>query len=250
MNVKKSPWFTDGPVPFRILGEDVQEVEFVLEPGQRITLQPNTFVCAAGGVSSLGITWGRRLMDPFYRRWSGEAAVLQEILCEHEPARVVLGAQQIGRIIRMKVTPDRGVIAQRGAFIAATGSVDLGIAFTSRLRAGLFGRQGIVFQRITGEGDVFLHALGTVNDWVLPPGKIARVSTNNILAFDASVGYDVQFSGGALTLLFGGQGFFLSQLEGPGRIVIQSIDHDAFTTTLAKHNRKAVRRTRQQEPAS
>lgn len=238
MNVKKTDWFTDGPVPFRILGEDVQEVEFLMTPGQRVVLQPNTFVVGAGGVRSLGITWGRRLLDPIYRKWSGEASILQEVVCEERPARVVLGGHHIGRVVRMKVTPETGVICQRGAFIASTGEVDLGVAFTRRLRAGIFGGQGIVFQRVTGQGDVFLHARGTVNDWILDEGEIAPVSTNNILAFDASVGYDLQFSGGLMTLMFGGQGFFLSQLQGPGRIITQSIDHDAMADSLAKRPRR------------
>lgn len=238
MNVKKTPWYTDGPIPFRILGEDIQEVEFLLRPGERVVLQPNTFVVAAGGVHSLGITWGRRLLDPIYRQWSGEASVLQEVVCEAEPARLVLGGQQIGRIVRMKVTPERPVICQRGAFMASTGEIDLSIAFTRRIRAGLFGGQGIVFQRITGHGDVFLHALGTINDWWVPPNQIVRVSTNNILAFDASVGYDVQFSGGLLTLMFGGEGFFLSQLEGPGRVITQSLDHGVFKQWYKKRQRR------------
>lgn len=238
MNVKKSPWYTDGPIPFRILGEDIQEAEFLLRPGDRIVLQPRTFVVAAGGVRSLGITWGRRLLDPIYRQWSGEAPVLQEIVCEDRPARVVLGGQQIGRIVRMKVTPECPVICQRGAFIASTGNIDLGVAFTRRLRAGFFGGQGIVFQRATGSGDLFLHALGTINDWWIPPNQIVRVSTNNILAFDASVGYDVQLSGGLLTLMFSGEGFFLSQLEGPGRVITQSLDHDALKHLYKKRSRR------------
>lgn len=250
MTVKKSTWFTDGPVYFRILGEDIQEVEFVMEPGQRIMLQPQTFVGAVGGVKSLGINWGRRLLDPLFRRWSGESAVLQEIICEDEPARVVLGANQFGRIVRLKVAPNRPINAQRGAFIAATGRIDLGIAVTRRLRAGLFGGQGIVFQHISGDGDVFLHAMGTVNDWILPPEKIARFSTNNILAFDASVGYDVQLSGGAMTLLFGNQGLFLSQLEGPGRIVTQSLDHGALGQTLIRQGRRTAKAARQSHRGS
>jgi len=242
MIAKRSDWLTDGPVPFRVLGEDIQEVEFAMVPGQRIVLQPNTFVCGAGGIRDIGITWGRRLMDPIYRKWSGEASVLQEIVCEDRPARVILGGHHLGRIVRMRVSPACGAICQRGAFIASTGKVDLGIAFTGRVRAGLFGGQGVVFQRVTGEGDVFLHARGTVNDWIVPESEIVRVSTNNILAFDASVGYDVQFSGGALTLMFGGQGLFLSQLEGPGRVLTQSIDHDAMVDQLARRrSRKTLR---------
>lgn len=240
MGINVSDWYTDGPVPFRYRGEDIQSVEFVLRPGERIIAQPGAFLCGGGGVRALGITWGRRLLDPFYRKWSGEASVLNEIICENEPGFVVLSAAHIGRIVRMRLEPGHSLICQRGAFMASTGQIDLGIAFTRRVRAGLFGGQGAVFQRITGEGDVFLHAFGSYIDKWLEPGRIMRVSTDNILAFDGSVGYDVQLSGGLLTLLFGGkEGLFLSQLEGPGRVIVQSLDHGEMRKALQKQREQA-----------
>lgn len=221
-------------MPFRIRGQDIQTVEFLAREGQRILLQPGAFLCAAGGVRGLGVSWGRRLRDPFVRRWSGEAAVLQEVICEEDSAWVVVGAPQVGKIVRVPVREGRSIICQRGAYLASTGDVDISIAFTRRIRAGLFGGQGVVFQRVSGRGDVFLHALGDSLEKRLAPGCLLRVSTNNILAFEDTVGYDVQFTGGLLTLMFSGQGLFLSQLEGPGHVIVQSIDHAGFSKTFAK----------------
>lgn len=221
-------WVTDGPVPFRVQGQDIQTVEFLLKHKQKLVLQPGAFVCSAGGIEDIGINWGKRLRDPIIRRWSGEHAIFQEVVCETEHGWVVIGAPQIGKIVRVPVREGRSIIAQRGAYLASTGNVDVSIAFTRRMRAGFFGGQGIVFQKLSGNGDVFLHSMGNYIEKYLAEDMPLRVSTNNILAFEDTVGYDIQMVGGLLTILFGNQGLFLSKLEGPGHVVVQSVDHDAF----------------------
>ena len=216
-------WYTDGPIPFRVRGSDIQTVEFLMGQGDRLMLQPHTFL--AGTVAEIGVSMGRRLRDPFLRRWSGESIIMQEIRCKEAAGWVVLGAQQIGKIARVSITKGQSLICQRGAFIAAAGEIHIGVAFTSRLRAGLFGGQGMVFQRLTGEGDVFLHAVGSLLHTYLPEGRMLRINPHHILAFESSVGYDVQFAGRMATLLFGQQ-TLLDQLQGPGRVLIQSMTLD------------------------
>lgn len=225
-------WCDDGPVRYRILGHDIQAVEFLIIPGDKVVFQPNTFVCGAGGFKGLHLSWGTGMMDPLKRKWAGEMSVLQQIMCDDKaPARVVIGGAQFGKVVSMRVRPGRGIICQRGVFLAATGSIDIGVAFTRRLRAGWFGHQGLTFQRLTGDGEVFLHASGAVVDWTILNDTVVPVSTKNILAFEDTVGYDVQLSGGLMTMMFGGQGVFLSQLQGPGRILIQSMDIDSLYRT-------------------
>jgi uncharacterized protein (AIM24 family) len=228
-------WIMNGPVPFRIRGSDIQTAEFSLAPGDRITLQPHCFLLGAGGVRDINVNFGTRLRDPILRIWSGESGVLQEIVCEGEPGVVVLGAPQLGRIIRLPIRDGRSLICQRGAFIASTGQIDISVAITGRVRAGLFGGSGAVFQRLTGHGDVFLHSRGSVIDWRIPESRVVRVSTHNILAFEDTIGYDVQLSGSMFSLMFNKQGLFLSQLEGPGRILVQSMSIEAPMGDHPKH---------------
>lgn len=222
-----TPWLAWERVPYRIHGTDVQAVEVLLHEGQRIIFQPRGFVCGIG-IDQLHISWGDGLLDPIRRAWAGEEGILQQVVAS-QPASVVIGGDGFGRIVPVAITPERPLICQRGAFLGGLGEIDISIAFTRRLRAGFLGRQGAVFQRISGHGLVFLHAAGVVLDWVVPDERVVRVSTRNILAFDASVGYDLQFAGGALTLLLGTQGAFLSQLQGPGRMLIQTVDHGVLT---------------------
>jgi uncharacterized protein (AIM24 family) len=226
----------DGRVRFGIRGAGIQTVEFLLPKGTQLVAQPDAFLYAAGGVRRIGINWGSRLRDPIVRRWSGEAPILSSIVCEGDLARVgIAGPHHVGEVVHIPLTQGRSIVCQRGSFIAALGDVHLSIAFTRRIRAGFFGGQGVVFQRITGEGDVFLHALGRLDQFDVLPERRILVSTKNILCFDGTVGFDVQLSGGLLSLAIGGQGVFLSQLQGPGRVRIQSMDVTGETPGMGRY---------------
>src|SRR5690606_23327766 len=106
------------------------------------------------------VEWGNSLFDPIRRAWAGENATLQEIRCEKAPGRVVIGSSLPGRIVHVELDGKKSIFCDRGAYLAHTGDIKISVGFTRRLRAGFLGGNGFVMQRITGYGDVFLHALG------------------------------------------------------------------------------------------
>ena len=53
------------------------------------------------------------------------------------------------------------------------------------------------------------------------------------MAVDESVSYDIQLAGGIKTAFFGGEGFFLATLTGPGRVIIQSMTLEKLRRELA-----------------
>jgi uncharacterized protein (AIM24 family) len=101
--------------------------------------------------------------------------------------------------------------------------VSVGIAFTKRFGAGLFGGEGFILQRLQGDGLAFIHAGGTIYERTLTPGELIRVDTGCIVAFQPSVAYDIQFVGKIKSALFGGEGLFFATLRGPGKIWLQSL---------------------------
>jgi len=50
-----------------------------------------------------------------------------------------------------------------------------------------------------------------------------KVDTGCLVAFDASVDYDIVRVGGIKTSLFGGEGLFFAALKGPGRVWLQTL---------------------------
>ena len=101
--------------------------------------------------------------------------------------------------------------------------MSIGIAFTKRFGAGLFGGEGFILERLQGDGLAFMHAGGTICERILAPGEVLRVDTGCIVAFQPSVEYDIQYVGKIKTALFGGEGVFFATLRGPGKIWLQSL---------------------------
>ena len=102
-------------------------------------------------------------------------------------------------------------------------SVNFGIALVKKIGAGFFGGEGFILEKFTGPGLVFLHAGGDFVEFDLATGETIQVDTACIVAFDETVDYDIQLAGGIKTALFGGEGLFLANMTGPGRVVVQSM---------------------------
>ena len=138
--------------------------------------------------------------------------------------RVAFGAPYPGKILPVHLAELGGeLIAQKDSFLCAAKGVSIGIAFQRRLGAGLFGGEGFIMQRLTGDGWAFIHAGGTLYERTLAPGELIRVDTGCIVALQPSVEFDIQYVGGVKTALFGGEGLFFATLRGPGRIWLQSL---------------------------
>ncbi len=66
----------------------------------------------------------------------------------------------------------------------------------------------------------------------LAPGEILKVSTGNVAAFENSVRYSSEMVKGFKNVLFGGEGLFLTTLEGPGKVWLQTINISDFADRL------------------
>jgi uncharacterized protein (TIGR00266 family) len=138
--------------------------------------------------------------------------------------RAAFAAPYPGKIVALHLKELGGeLLAQKDSFLCAAKGVALGIAFTRRFGAGLFGGEGFILQKLTGDGWAFVHAGGTLEERVLAPGETLRVDTGCIVAMQPTVDYDIQLAGGVKTVLFGGEGLFLATLRGPGRVWLQSL---------------------------
>jgi uncharacterized protein (AIM24 family) len=114
-------------------------------------------------------------------------------------------------------------LAQKDAFLCAHDGIDLDIAFTKKLGAGLFGGEGFILERLSGNGTAFIHACGDFVEMDLAPGEVVKVDTGSVVGFDSSVDYDITMAGNVKSMLFGGEGIFLTTLKGPGHVILQSM---------------------------
>ncbi len=221
-------------IDYKIYGDDMQFVEVELDPLEAVVAEAGGMMFMEDGIEMetifgdgsqknsgfLGalLGAGKRLitgeslfMTVFQNRGAGKK-------------KVAFGAPYPGKIIAVHLSEIGGeLLAQKDSFLCAAKGVTLGIAFTKRFGAGLFGGEGFILQKLEGDGLAFVHAGGTLYQRDLAPGERLRVDTGCIVAFQPSVEYDIQMVGGIKSALFGGEGLFFATLRGPGRVWLQSL---------------------------
>jgi len=163
------------------------------------------------------------------RGMAGEGLALTRLRADRDGAAVLLGGTQPGKIEIWDLDTQGPVVATRGAFLAGIGDVDITVTVARRAGAAFFGGAGLFLQRVSGRGKVFIFATGDFADRTLTKAETLTVSTGNLAAFADSVDYRIRGVGGCRKILFGGEGFFMTELEGPGRVLLQSLKRHATT---------------------
>ena len=128
-----------------------------------------------------------------------------------------------GEIKVVQIAPGQEMIVQKSAFLAAEAGVNLSVHFQRKLGAGLFGGEGFIMQRLSGNGTAFVEIDGDLMEYNLKPGQKLVVDTGNVAGFEPSVQMDIQTVPGAKNMLFGGEGIFNTVLTGPGRVWLQTM---------------------------
>jgi uncharacterized protein (TIGR00266 family) len=149
---------------------------------------------------------------------------------------VCLGTAFPSKILRFSLEdhPDSTLICQKGAYMASNPDINIEMEFTKSLKAGFFGGQGFVLQKLTGQGDVLVKGGGTVVKKELRIGETLRVTSGSIVAFESTIHYDVQMMPGIKNVAFGGEGLFVTTLQGPGQVWLQGMPPDRMIAEIAR----------------
>jgi uncharacterized protein (TIGR00266 family) len=208
---------------FEIIGNNLQMAKIDLLPGEGIFAEAGSMVNMSGGMTMESQLKGG-IISGIKRAVVGESVFLTRFASSDTAGFVSFAGSMPGKIFTVKVSPSKEFIAQRSSFLCCEESVELDIAFTEEIRAGLFGGEGFILQRMNGEGTAFLHCCGDIIEMTLKPGEVIKVQTGLVVGFEDTVKYDIALAGGITTALFGGEGLFVTTLTGPGKIVLQSMD--------------------------
>ncbi len=211
-------------IDYRIVGDDMQLVEIELDPDEGVRAEAGAMLYMGSRVAMQTSTDGG-VFRGFKRMITGESFFITTFLNPGPgKQRVAFSAPYPGKIVPLDLSQHGGsFMVQKDGFLCAARGVEIEVAFTKRLGAGLFGGEGFILQRLEGAGLAFVHAGGTVIRYDLMDGESLKVDTGCLVAFATSVDYDIQFVGGFRNALFGGEGLFLTHLRGPGAVYLQSL---------------------------
>lgn len=223
-------------IDYRILGDDLQAVIVTLDPGEAVAGEAGAMMFMEDGIEmgtqlsmkrDQGGIFGK-LFEAGKRVLTGDSFFITYFANQSGQRRDVgFAAPYPGHVIPLELGEFGGeLLCQKDSFLCAARGVEVDIAFTKRIGAGLFGGEGFILQRLKapgGRGLAICHAGGSVIQRELRPGERLRVDTGCLVAFEKTVEYDIQFVGGVKNALFGGEGLFFARMTGPGKVWLQTL---------------------------
>ncbi|MDR1134730.1 MAG: TIGR00266 family protein [Clostridiales Family XIII bacterium] len=236
-------------VEFKVFGEDLQFVEIMLDPNESIVAEAGAMMYMdsairmdtifGDGSRNEGSGFLDRVFSAGRRIVTGESLFMTVFTNVGDGKRcVAFAAPYPGKIIPVDLTDVGGVlICQKDSFICAAKGVEIGIAFQKKIGVGLFGGEGFIMQKLTGDGLTFMHAGGTIIKKKLAAGETLMLDTGCLVALEQQVNYDIQFAGNIRTALFGGEGLALATLKGPGNVWLQSLPFSRLADRISTAQR-------------
>lgn len=215
---------------YEIQGETLPVVIMYLDPNE-------TIITEGGGMSWMSPnmrmeTTAGGLGKVFGRALSGDTLFQNRYTAVGGNGLIACASSFPGSIKVFNVTPDNPIILQKSAFLCSEASVELSIHFRKNFGAGLFGGEGFIMQKVSGNGLVFAEFDGHVIEYDLRAGQQIIIDTGNLAAMTATCGMDIQSVGGVKNALFGGEGFFNTVVTGPGKVWLQTMPASRLASVL------------------
>ena len=121
------------------------------------------------------------------------------------------------------------LIVQSGSYLASASEITVESMWGGG--RSFFGGEGLFMLRCTGSGTLIISSYGSIHKVSVPAGTSYVVDTRHIVAFPASMPYQVQKVGSWKSSLLGGEGFVCA-FQGPGDPYLQTRSPESFLSWL------------------
>jgi uncharacterized protein (TIGR00266 family) len=231
-------------IDYKIIGDDIQIVEIELDPNETVIAEAGAMLFMEDGIQfetkmGDGSEANQSIMGKIFqagtRVLTGESLFMTHFTNRGVgKKKVAFSAPYPGTVMPIDLSKIYGneLIVQKDGFLCAALGTSMKIHFNQRFGSGLFGGEGFILQKLKGDGMAFVHAGGVVIERQLN-NEMLRVDTGCVVAFEQSLSFDIQRSGGLKSMVFGGEGMFLATLRGTGRVWIQSMPISKLIQRLA-----------------
>jgi uncharacterized protein (TIGR00266 family) len=136
---------------------------------------------------------------------------------------VAFAVKAPGEIRELALDSSRQYVVHRHGFMCCEQGVELEVFLQKKLGVGIFGNEGFMLQKLSGNGNAWIELHGQVVPFQLEAGQQLRVHPGHLGLFEATASLDLVQVPGIRNKLFGGDGLFLAQLSGPGEVWLQTV---------------------------
>jgi len=210
----------------RITGTTMPVLEIALGPNESIISEAGELSWMTSAIQMTTHTQmggGGGLLGALKRVAGGGTLFMTEYRALGAAGEVAFATKLPGHIVPVEVGPGHDYMIHRHGFLCATPQIQIGVGFQQSLGAGIFGGDGFLLQRLSGQGTAWLELSGELIIKDLQPGELLRVHPGHVGAFQSNVSFQITTVPGIKNILFGGDGLFLAALQGPGRVWLQTL---------------------------
>ena len=216
---------------YKIQGDNMPVAICALEDGE-------SMICESGAMSWMTPnmemqTSAGGLGKMFGRMFSGESLFQNTYTAKGGSGLIAFTSCVPGNIIAVEITPDKPIFIQKKAFLAMTTGINMEVFFQKKIGTALFGGEGFIMQKLSGQGIAFLEIDGTAMEYNLAPGQQMVLDTGYLAMMDASVQMEIQSVKGLKNKMLGGEGFFNTVVTGPGKVLLQTMPISGFVNLLS-----------------
>jgi uncharacterized protein (TIGR00266 family) len=214
------------PMQSNIIGTTMPVLEFNLEPNESIISEAGELSWMSSAIQMTTHTQmggGGGIFGVLKRVAGGGTLFMTEYRAQGGRGELAFATKLPGHIVPVEVGPGHEYMIHRHGFLCATPQIQVGVGFQQSLGAGIFGGDGFLLQKVSGQGTAWLELSGELVIKDLQPGETLRVHPGHVGAFQSSAQFQITTVPGIKNMIFGGDGLFLASLTGPGRIWLQTL---------------------------
>lgn len=232
----------------RIVGTTMPVLEFSLAPGESVISEAGELSWMSSSIQLTTHTQmggGGGIFGVLKRVAGGGTFFMTEYSAQGAAGEVAFATKLPGHILPVDVGAGMPYMVHRHGFLCATPQVQIGVGFQQSLGAGVFGGDGFLLQKISGQGTAWLELSGEVVLKELRAGETLRVHPGHVGAFESSVSFQITRVPGIKNMIFGGDGLFLAALTGPGKVWLQTLPIAKLAHAISEYMPGEARETAQ-----
>ena len=178
----------------RIVGTTMPVLEFTLDANESIVSEAGELSWMSSAIQLTTHTQmggGGGFLGALKRVAGGGTLFMTEYRAVGASGELAFATKMPGHIVPVEIGAGREYMIQRHGFLCSTPRVQIGVGFQQSLGAGIFGGEGFLLQRLSGDGTAWLELSGELLTKDLQPGETLRVHPGHVGAFQASVAFQI-----------------------------------------------------------
>ena len=219
---------------YEIIGGSFPIVECTLKSGEAMITQSGSMAWMDPTIKMETSTNGG-IGKVVGRLFTKEALFQNIYTSEKDGSKIAFGTAVPGSIRAIKIEAGKTVICQKSSFLASYGNVEVSTFFNKKIGVGIFGGEGFIMQKFSGEGIVFVEIDGSNKEFELKEGEKLILSTGYLVTMDDTCQIDVQTIKGMKNIFLGGEGIFNTVITGPGKVVVQTMPLAKLSNSIAAY---------------